>query len=418
VYFIRKQLEKTTNTLFDFARISNALPVFDTVKNIFEKHIEDDYMDFYYERNIPELLSREGPKAATGDVNKDGLMDIFIGGTKGHPGKLYLQTSEGSFIKKEERIFSEFIDFEDEAVLFFDADNDGDLDLYLGPGGNSSPPYSREMQHRLFKNDGNGNFNYEAGAFPVNGVNIAVAIAHDFDHDGDEDLFVGGRSVPRDYGISPSSYIYVNDGKGHFTDIAKTNNAAIANIGMVTGAVWADVTGDKNLELIISGEWMSPRIFSYNGKNFAEIKSNLNALSGLWQSIAAADVNGDGKTDLVLGNIGENFYLRPSKEAPVKIWMADVDKNGDIDKIITSTTNGTDKPVFLKNDLQDQIPMIKKGNLKHQDYAKKTIQELFNAEVLKNATVKEFNYSSSCIAINKGNGNFEIQKLPLRAQLS
>ena len=394
------------------------MPLLDSVKNVFDKHVEDDYEDFYYERNIPEMLSRQGPKAATGDVNNDGLEDIFIGGTQGHPGQLYIQNISGTFSKKEEKIFYQFSDFEDEAVLLFDADKDGDLDLFIGPGGNNNPPESRQMQNRLFKNDGNGNFTLDAAAFPNNGMNIAVAAANDFDHDGDLDLFVGGRSVPRDYGISPSSYIYVNDGNGRFTDIAKTKNPDIANIGMVTGAVWADVAGNADKELIITGEWMTPRIFSYAAGHFTELKTNLSNMFGWWQSIAAADIDGDGKADLILGNIGENFYLRPDEQNPVKLWVADFDGNGDADKILTRTIEGKDKPVFLKNDLQEQIPSIKKENLKHKDYALKSMQDLFGSEILNKAVVKNFNYTSSCIAINNGNRNFTVKKLPYRAQLS
>ena len=391
---------------------------FDSVKNVFEKHQEDDYIDFYYERNIPEMLSREGPKAATGDVNNDGLTDVFIGGTPEHAGQLYIQNSLGDFKKKDEKIFYQFSDFEDEAVLFFDADKDGDLDLFIGPGGNNNPPYSRQVQIRLLKNDGKGNFSLDASAFPNNGMNIAVAAANDFDHDGDLDLFVGGRSVPRDYGTNPSSYIFINDGNGHFKDIAQAQNPDIAAIGMVTGAVWADIAGTSDKELVIAGEWMTPRIFSYDNHHFTEIKTNLSNLYGWWQSIAAEDVNGDGKTDLILGNIGENFYLHPYQQNPVKLWVADVDGNGDADKILTRTVDGEDKPVFLKNDLQEQVPSIKKENLKHKDYAQKSIQQLFRPEILKKAIVKVFNYPASCIAINKGDGNFTVQKLPYRAQLS
>ncbi len=392
--------------------------LFDSVKNAFEKHQEDDNIDFYYERNIPEMLSREGPKAATGDVNNDGLTDIYIGGTHQKPGQLYIQNADGGFSKKGENVFKQFADFEDEAVLFFDADKDGDVDLFIGPGGNSNPSLSREMQHRLFKNDGQGNFTLDVAAFPNNGMNIAVAIANDFDHDGDFDLFVGGRSVPRDYGLNPTSYIYVNDGNGHFKDMAATSNTGIANIGMVTAAVWANVTGNKDKELVIVGDWMHPRIFSFTGNNFIEVKTNLSGMTGMWKSLAVTDVNFDGKEDLVLGNLGENFYLHPNQKNPAKLWMVDVDGNGDIDKILTYNVDGKDKPVFLKNDLQDQLPSIKKQNLKNDEYAKKSIQELFGEEVLQKAAVKLFNYASSCIAINSGNGSFKVQEMPLRAQLS
>ncbi len=387
-------------------------------KNTFDKHIEDDYDDFYYERNLPEILSKEGPKAAVGDVNGDGLPDIYIGGAAGQAGQLYLQTANGSFVKKHEKIFDDYADFEDAAVLFFDCDHDGDLDLLVCPGGNSFPALSKQMQLRLYKNDGKGNFTLDPSAFPNNISNIGVAIAYDFDGDGDLDLFVGGRDVPQNYGVDPSSYIFVNDGKGHFTDIAKTKNPDIASIGMVTSAAWADVTGDSKKELIIAGEWMPPRIFSFNGDHFIEIKTNLDSLYGWWQSMSVGDFNNDGKQDIVLGNIGENFYLDPDQQHPVKLWINDFNNNGTTDKILTRTIDGSDKPVFLKHEIQEQIPSLKKQNLKHADYAKKNIYELFPEDVLKKSIVKKFNYASSIIAINKGNGRFEIQKLPSMAQIS
>ena len=389
-----------------------------SIKNNFDKHKEDDYIDFYYERNLPEILSKEGPKAAVGDVNGDGLQDVYIGGAAGQPGQLYLQNSSGAFVKKQEKIFEDFADFEDEGVLFFDCDNDGDLDLLVCPGGNNFPAISKQMQLRLYKNDGKGNFTLDANAFPNNNANMSVAIAYDFDGDGDLDLFVGGRSVPQNYGLPPPSYIFINDGKGHFTDIARQKNPDIANIGMVTNAVWADVTGDNKKELIIVGEWMTPRIFSYNGDHFIEVKTNLDNLYGLWQTISVADVDGDGKQDLILGNMGENFYLQPDKENPVKLWINDFNQNGSVDKILTRTVEGQDKPVFLKRDLQDQIPAIKKQNLRHEEFAKKSMSDLFSPEVCKKCLVKQFNYPSSIIALNKGNGNFVIKKLPPLAQVS
>ncbi len=364
------------------------------------------------------MLSRQGPKAAVGDVNGDGLADIYIGGAAGQPGQLYLQSPSGEFVKKPEKVFDQFKDFEDVAVTFFDSDQDGDLDLLVCPGGNQVPSISRQMQLRLYKNDGKGNFEIDVTAFPITGMNVSVAIANDFNHDGFPDLFVGAQSVPQNYGVQPTSFLFVNDGKGHFTDIAATKNPEIAHIGMVTSAAWADISGDSGKELIITGEWMAPRIFTFKRDRFEEIKTNLDSLFGWWQSVSAADINGDGKMDLVLGNIGENFYLHPDSAHPVKIWVYDFDQNGINDKIMTRFVDGKDMPVFLKHDMEGQIPTLKKQNLKHGQFAKKSMQELFAPELLKNALVKPFNYCSSIVAINQGNGKFVIQKLPAMVQLS
>jgi hypothetical protein len=397
---------------------NNQPTFFSKIESNFEKHQENDVIDFYTERNIPRMLSREGPKAAVGDVNADGLEDIFIGGTPGHPGQLYLQTPDGKFVKKEETVFQQFMDFEDVAVLFFDCDHDGDSDLLVCPGGNNAHPNSRELQLRLFKNDGKGNFSLDDTAFPNVGMNISVAIANDFNNDGYPDLFIGSRSFPELYGVTPENFVFVNDGHGHFRDMAKSKNPDIANIGMVCGAIWADITGDSQKELIVTGEWMTPKIFSFKGDHFEEVKTNLNDMFGWWQTVTAADINDDGKQDLIFGNIGENFYLQPSESEPIKLWINDYDQNNSIEKIMTYTVDGKDMPIFLKRDMEDQLPSIKKANLKNEMYSKKPIQELFSANLLSKSIVKKFNYSSSCVAINNGDGKFTIQKLPPMAQLS
>src|SRR4029079_1800549 len=181
------------------------------VANTMKKHTEDDYVDFYYERNLPEMLSREGPHIAKADVNNDGLEDIYIGGAKGQGGQLYFQNHNG-FQRKEEKVFDQFLDYEDVAVLFFDCDGDGDMDLFVGAGGNNIPPKRKQLRHRLFRNDGRGNFSIDTTAFPQNDMNISVAAENDFDNDGDIDLFVGSRSVPYSYGTTPYSYLFRNDG--------------------------------------------------------------------------------------------------------------------------------------------------------------------------------------------------------------
>jgi hypothetical protein len=423
--FQKPELNKThiiqqpeERNLLTEANYTSTPTFFTQVKSNFDKHEEDNVIDFYTERNIPRMLSKEGPKAAVGDVNGDGFDDVFIGGTPGHPGQLYLQTQGEKFIKKEEKAFQQFMDFEDVAVLLFDCDHDGDLDLLVCPGGNNAPPNSRVLQLRLFKNDGKGNFSLDGSAFPTTGMNVSVAIADDFNKDGYPDLFIGGRNFPQLYGVDPTSYLFINDGQGHFSDFSKTKNPDISHIGMVCNAVWADVAGDAQKELIIVGEWMAPKIFSFNGDHFEEIKTNLDQMYGWWQTVAAADINGDGKQDLILGNMGENFYLQPDSSKPLKLWINDYDHNNSTEKILTYTIDGKDMPVFLKKDMEDQLPSIKKSNLKNEAYSKKSIQQLFPAELLSKGIVKKINYTSSCVAINNGNGKFTIQKLPAMEQLS
>ena len=243
------------------------------------------------------------------------------------------------------------------------------------------------MQHRLFINDGRGNFTLKEDVFPKNSMNIAVALANDFDNDGDLDLFVGGRSAPYNYGVNTVSYLYLNDGKGKFADITKSVAPAVDSVGLVTGAVWADVSGDRQKELIILGEWMSPVIFAWQGNHFVEINSNLDSLFGWWQTINAADLDGDGDEDLILGNIGENFYLHPDESNPVKIWINDFDQNGTMEKVITRTVNGKDVPVFLKRDITDQVVSLKKQNLRYAEFAEKSIQELFTPELIKKSAL-------------------------------
>lgn len=381
----------------------------------FDKHHEDDHVDFYYERNIPVMLSREGPKAAYGDVDGDGLTDLYICGAAGQPGQLYLQKASG-FVKKESDVFKRFAPLEDVAAHFFDADGDGDLDLFVGTGGNNTS-LQYELQNRLYISDGKGGFSLSPHPLPASGFNVSVVTSHDFDEDGDLDLFVGGRSMPQQYGVMPQSFLLVNDGQGAFND-ASSSFPQIAKAGMVTSAAWADMTGDGEKDLLITGEWMAPKIFQYNGNRFSEVKTNLGDLLGWWQSLAVADMDGDGREDLVLGNIGENFYLRPDREKPVKLWVADFDNNGTIEKVLTHTVDGKDMPVFMKRDVIEQVAAIRKQNLKNVDYARKTVQDLFPKEALAKASVLSFTYGSSCIAYNRGGGKFDVQKLPVPVQLS
>jgi enediyne biosynthesis protein E4 len=387
------------------------------VQTPFAKHTEDELIDFYTERNVHQMLSKEGPKVAIGDVNGDKQDDIYICGAKMQSKEIYLSTGNGSFKASNGGDLSRFIDFEDTAAHFFDADGDGDLDLFVGSGGNYATAGTREMQDRLYLNDGKGNF--KIVAFPSLGFNTAFAISNDYDSDGDLDLFVGARSIPQVYGSTPQSSLYQNDGKGVFTNVSPSVGLEVAKCGMLTAAEWVDIDGDAKKELVVTGEWMETCVFRYDGAKLA--KQNIAAFAGkkgFWYSMAAADLDGDGDQDLVLGNSGENCYLGARHRFPLKLWVNDFDGNGGVEKILSRTIDNQDIPVFMKRDMVDEIPSLRKKILKHHDYAKMTMQELFEKGQLKKAAVKEANYLKTVIAINDGKGNFTITELPIDAQLS
>lgn len=391
-------------------------PLFTAVRNPFDKHQEDEHIDFYYERNVPFMLSRQGPKAAVADVNGDGLDDIFIGGAKGQESQLYIQTPSG-FEKHAVADFKTFAFNDVTVAFFFDCNGDGFPDLFTGGGGNFATAASGNFQNQIFINDGKGNFTLKRGALPQSQANCGAAVAFDYDGDGFPDLFIGNRSVPQNYGATPESYILKNDGQGNFKNVTASVAPQFADLGMITSAAWADINGDGRHELIVAGDYMHPRAFSFNGTQFEEISTGLEDLSGWWQTIAVADLNGDGHMDLILGNLGENFYLQADSASPVKIFCKDFDDNGTIDKVFTRTINGHDMPVFMKKEMTDQMPSLKRLNLKNEEYAGKTVQELFG-DKLKDATVKQINFTSSVVAYNDGKGRFAIRKLPMAAQLS
>jgi hypothetical protein len=415
VYIFSQAIMETKSFMTNEVKVS---PLFTQVAANFDRHEEDDHVDFYAERIIPRVLSQEGPKAASADLNGDGLVDVFIGGANEKGGAIYLQNASGAFVKKPQAAFQPFNEMEDVAAVFYDADGDKDMDLLVGAGGNHKLKESGLLNHRLFLNDGKANFTYQENAFPAFGFNTGVMVPMDFDGDGDMDVFVGARNTPLKYGVTPTSALYVNDGKGRYTDQTATIAPAFAQLGMVTSANWNSILGKQGNQLIVAGDYMYPIIFTYKGGKFVEEKTNLNNLFGWWQSIQVVDLNGDGLKDLVLGNMGKNGYLKPTPEAPVKLWMNDFDGNESLDKILTRTVDGRDVPVFLKAEMQEQIPLLKKENLNYEVYAKKSFQELFKPEAIEKAVVKTYNYCSSIIAWNKGGGQFEIQELPIDVQFS
>ncbi|NIJ55727.1 hypothetical protein FHS68_004920 [Dyadobacter arcticus] len=386
-------------------------------KTGFEPHKENKYEDFYNERNIPMMLSEEGPKAAIGDVNGDGKEDIFICGAKGQGSQLYLQKGNG-FVKFPQKIFSDLADIEDTAATFFDADGDGDLDLVVGSGGNETLKSSPDLPTRLYLNDGKGNFTINTRALPPNAMNTSVIAPNDYDQDGDIDLFVGSRSVPREYGSSPRSYLYQNDGKGIFKEIGKIIAPEFTGLGMVRDAYWADLDGDKSKELIVAGDWMAPVIFKYNRGKFVKTNSGLESFAGFWGCLKVTDLDGDGDQDIVLGNLGENFQLKANAESPLKIWINDFNKNGTIEKVMSKTVDEKDMPILLKRELTTQFPFLKKEGIKHSEYATKSVQDLFPEDMLQSSVRKTVNYMKSAIAVNDGKGHFKLTPLPEMVQIS
>lgn len=383
----------------------------------FEKHKEDIYVDFFNERNIPFMLSKQGPKAAVGDVNGDGLDDIFIGGAKGQASQLYIQSTSG-FSKKGIPDFKTFAFNDITAAVFFDCDKDGDLDLFAGGGGNFTNAESGSFQNFLYLNDGKGMFTLSRGALPPSFTNCGSVTVLDYNGDGLNDLFVGSRSVPQSYGQTPQSFLLKNKGNGNFEDVTSTIAPVFQTLGMVTASSLADVNGDGKQELIITGDWMYTHIFSISKTKMEEIKSTgLENYLGWWQTMKVADVDKDGDMDLIIGNVGENFYLQVSDKQPSSLYVYDFDQNGLPEKVLSRTINDKEVPVFMRREMADQIPILKKQNLKHKDYAKKTVQDLFGSNLSK-AQKLTVNYSSTCIAYNNGKGIFELKALPTEVQLS
>jgi hypothetical protein len=406
------------NAKFDYIIKNKVLkPLFVEKKTPFVAHKENDYIDFDYEGLISKMLSQEGPSLAVADINGDGNEDVYVGGAKGQTGKIYLNNGNGNFAMTTQKDLDGDFNFEDTAASFFDADNDGDLDLLVGSGGNEKADQAN-YKNRLYLNNGKGVFVKSKTNVPTANNNVAVIAPYDFDNDGDIDVFIGSRSVPGVYGIDPKHLLLENDGKGNFTNVIDKKAFKINAVGMITDAVWEDIDNDSKKDLILVGDWTAPMIFKNTGRRLTEYKSNLDDYKGFWNAVSCVDLNNDGKKDLVLGNKGTNTTYKPAVANPLKLFVNDFDNNGTIEQIATQSIKGKDLPINLKQELARQIPSIKKKNLSYKDYSSKTFQELFVPEIVSNSIQKTVNIQESIIAINKGNGKFEIKKLPKEVQFS
>ncbi|MEC4003215.1 FG-GAP-like repeat-containing protein [Flavobacterium sp. SUN052] len=398
-------------------KIKNEKPLFLEQPNNLATHKENDYIDFDYEGLISKMLSQEGPSLAVADINGDGNDDVFIGGAKGTSAKIYLNNGKDNFTTSNQPALESDSKFEDTAANFFDADGDGDLDLLVGSGGNEKADKAN-YTNRLYLNSGKGIFTKSSSIIPTTNNNVAVIATNDFDNDGDTDVFIGSRSVSGVYGIDPKHLLLENDGKGNFTNVTDKKAFKLNEIGMITDAIWEDIDGDNKKDLIIVGDWMAPVIFKNTGRRLAEYKNNLTEEKGFWNTVSCADLNNDGKKDLIFGNKGTNTAYKCTKDSPMKMFVNDFDNNGTIEQISSRTIDGKDMPIHMKGELAKQIPSIKKKNLSYEEYAKKSVQEIFTPEVVSNSIIKTAYVQESIIAINKGNGQFQVKVLPKEVQFS
>jgi enediyne biosynthesis protein E4 len=394
-----------------------------TAEQIPFRHKENDFVDFKVEVLIPYQLSRLGPALATGDVNRDGNDDVFLGGAIGQPSQLYLQQANGAFIPAPQQPWQKDLNSEAVQALLFDADNDKDLDLYIVHGGNEYLDDSPEFQDKLYYNDGHGNFTQAVKSLPVMRGSKQAITAGDFDGDGDLDLFVGGRGKSGFFPLPSRSYILQNNSqpdKLAFTDVTDTVCPAVRMAGSVTAAVWADLTGDTFPELSLVGEWMPPLIFQNdNGKQLTPRPlAQAESLQGLWGALLATDVDGDGDKDLVLGNCGNNNTFKPSVKEPMTVHVADFDNNGTLDPIVCYYIQGKRYPMASRDELLDQIQPLKKKYIKYADYADATLETIFSKEQLSRAEVYTCTETNTLILNNDGHATFTTQTLPIEAQFS
>ena len=375
------------------------------------EHKENDFIDFKYEKLMPRMISREGPKIAVGDVNGDGLDDFYIGGAKNQPGELYIQSKRDGEIFEKKHIEDFFNDraSEDTGLIFFDVDNDNDMDLYAVSGGGE---YFDDLtaKDRLYINDGIGNFK-KSNLHPQISFNGSCVVSGDFNSDGNLDVFVGSRSIPGAYGKHFRSRLLLGDGTGALYDYTSITFGNNVNLGMVTDAVWLE----ESKELVVVGEWMPVTIIDFNYAPLKEKK--IPNTSGWWNTIEKADVDGDGDQDLLLGNFGTNTNLKASIDYPVKLYIKDFDGNSQIDPIMSYYKDGNEYPYYGLDQMAGQLVELKKRYRSYESFANSKFQDVFPKQKLKGAEMLNAVTFESVFLENK-NGQFVIEKLPNDMQMS
>lgn len=377
-------------------------------------------LDFKRDRMIPNNISASGPKLIRGDVDGDGLEDLFIAAAKGSTHKLYKQLRNGKYAALPASALPDSKSWNDKDAVFIDADGDGDNDLYIVSGGNEYDENAPELQDRLLFNDGKGNFKQNSGALPKMISSGSCVAAGDFNKDGLMDLFVGGRSVPGKYPLSPRSYLLKNTGKGAFEDVTADFCPALVSPGMVTDAVFQDVNGDGYTDLFIVGEWMQAGVYvNEEGKSLVLKKDAVSEnTSGWWLAIEANDFDSDGDCDFVLGNFGLNNQYHVDAKHPAKLLFKDFDGNGSIDPIFQYYIDDTLSFAYSRDELIGQIPAMKKKFISYHAFAKAPFSEYFTADQLKGSETLEAAMLETVYFENDGKGNFTIRKLPVEAQFS
>ncbi|MEM9674098.1 MAG: VCBS repeat-containing protein [Bacteroidota bacterium] len=410
---------KQANAQPGTAEVSTTAAIFTTAPDKLEidfAHQENLFLDFKRDKMLPQGISNLGPKISRGDFNADGLVDYHIGGAKGQAGALFQQQPNGTFIRLTSPALGKDAASEDTDGLFFDADQDGDLDLYVVSGGSDFTEQNQILQDRLYLNDGKGNFALAQTALPEMLTSSSTISSADIDQDGDQDLFVGGRLIPGKYPLSPRSYILENDGNGHFTDITQTFAPELAHAGMVTDAIFANLDSDEYPDLVVVGEWMPIRLFINQAGQRLEA-SEISNSGGWWNSLHAADLDQDGDTDLIAGNFGKNNLYRPNADEPVRLIYSDFDQNGSIDPIFTHYLQGEEVFAYSKDELLSQIIELKKLFPDYKTFAQTPPSKYFSTEQLADADTLSATLFESVYLENQG-GSFTVTSLPLEAQFA
>lgn len=380
------------------------------------KHEENEFHEFDQQPLMPHMLSTEGPALTAGDLNKDGLDDVFIGSSRGKKSVVFSQKKSGKFVKTIQHDLENDSLYEDVDACITDVNHDGNADLVVASGGDEYYENASYPMPRVYLNDGKGNLRKHINAFESLYVNASCIIPYDFNSDGYPDLFIGGRSVPNKYGEIPHSYLLQNDGSGRFTDVTEKYSKELSHIGFVTKALWFDLNNDGRKDLILSLEWGGIVAFINNKGTFT--KKILTDKNGWWNFILPVDLNNDGKIDLIAGNLGLNSRLKASEKEPVRLYYYDFDANGQKEQVLTCYQGGRDVPFANYSELLKQMPFLKKNFLYAADFAKASPEDIFSASKFAKADVLIASYFSNAVLMNQGNMNFTVNALPWEAQLS